>query len=129
MTTATGTSGRASSAGHRVQRCVGWDAAISREHFNQTPSGSLRQQVRPGRRSVSGNLQLAMDPDDAGAASLLSSILEQDSIPLLLELDTRRGALVSFDAITTSQGSTVTVGGVTTVRVAFQSTGPIQGVF
>lgn len=114
-------------ASQPVARCTRWALDIERATSDVTPIYRWKQRSIPLKRSANGNVLIAYDPEDAGAAAMISSFRSNEPPPIELSLRTDRATDRGYDCFAhiSSVGTAVAVGDAHRLQIDFAITGPL----
>ena len=114
-------------AGDPVARCTQWKLNIERDVRENTPVYRWDERSIPLKRSGTGDITILYDPEDIGAAAIISSFRSNEPPPVELHLRTDKTADEGYDcnAHIASVGTSVAVRSAHQVSINFTVTGPI----
>ena len=114
-------------AGDPIARCIQWKLNIEREIRERTPVYRWDERSIPLKRSGTGDITILYDPEDIGAAAIISSFRSNEPPPIELLLVTSKNPDqgYSFDAHISSVGTSVAVRDAHQLQISFTVTGPL----
>ena len=114
-------------AGDPVARCTQWKLDIERDVRKNTPVYRWDERSIPLKRSGTGDITILYDPEDVGAAAIISSFRSNEPpvIELLLVTSRNPDHGYSFDAHISSVGTSVALRDADQLQVSFTVTGPL----
>lgn len=117
-------------AGDPVARCTRWTLDIERATSEITPIYRWAERSIPLKRSASGTILLAYDPDDVGTAAAISSFRSNEPPEIELSLRADKNISIGYNCFAhiSSVETVVATRDAHRLQIGFTITGPITQV-